>query len=257
MTLAPGQSLHSIIFDYDKSYTKHTYKSFYLIPTSRPFFPPPQIKSIFVEVPGMDGHVDLTSNFLGRPAYGPRSGTFEFAINHSEYGPSKQSKDWVDERNRLAEFFKGDVHTAVLEDDPGYYYKGRFSLSEWNSQTDGTWSLVNIDYNVEPYKYSVDKGSYLYLPLDNSLESPDYLNISVSGSKTITVYQGKGFSYCPEIYIYSVSGILRISMNGASYSFSSTGSYRIKEFTMQPETFYSFVISGTGRLDIRCREVRL
>ena len=256
-TLVPGQSVHSIIFDYDKPYTKHTYKSFYLIPTSRPCFAPPQIKTVFAEVPGRDGHVDLTDAFLGRPAYGPRSGSFEFAVNHSEYGLNKESLNWFHERNRLKAFFKGDVHTAVLEDDPGYYYVGRFSISEWNSQADGTWSKVNIDYNVEPYKYSIDDGSYLYLPIDGSLSSPDYININVSGSRQVTFNQAKGFPYCPEIYIYEITGVLTIQMNGASYSFVQAGSYRIKAFTMYPGHVYAFNISGTARLDIRCKEVRL
>ena len=257
--LLPGQSVHSIIFDYDKEYTKHTYKSFYLIPTSRPFFAPPQIKSIFVDVPGMDGHVDMTDGFLGRPAYGPRSGSFEFAVNHSEYGSDKLSLDWHDELSRLKAFFKGDVHTAVLEDDPYYYYVGRFSLSEWNSQADGTWSVVNIDYNVEPYKYSINDGNYLYLPITSPINAQNYLNISVTGyTKTITVGQGNGFAYCPEIYIYEVTDYIRIRVNNTySYDFSNPGSYRVKAFTMQPNTNYRFEISGRGRLDIRCKEVRL
>ena len=44
---------------------------------------------------------------------------------------------------------------AVLEDDPEYYYEGRFSVNSWKS--DKTHSSITINYSVAPYKKKLHK----------------------------------------------------------------------------------------------------
>ena len=38
-----------------------------------------------------------------------------------------------------------------LEDDPNYYYYGRFFFKEWRSEAN--FSKVVIEYQVAPYRY--------------------------------------------------------------------------------------------------------
>ena len=45
---------------------------------------------------------------------------------------------------------QGRLLKVVLEDDPTYYYVGRFYVSDWSSEP--SYSKIKINYNVAPYK---------------------------------------------------------------------------------------------------------
>ena len=55
--------------------------------------------------------------------------------------------------SEIMAYLHGKRMRAVLEDDPGYYYEGRFAVNEWKSEAN--WSSIVIDYEVEPYKKSL------------------------------------------------------------------------------------------------------
>ena len=137
---------HSIIFG-----EKNTWDDWHLIPTSRPVFVPPAPKTFFVDIPGGNGAVDLTDSLLGEPVYSNREGAFEFIVAN-DYWPS-----WIDCYTEIMEYLHGKRMEAILEDEPEYSYIGRFSVSDWTSNTDGTWSNISIDYVVDPFKYKQEE----------------------------------------------------------------------------------------------------
>ena len=53
----------------------------------------------------------------------------------------------------IMDYLHGQKLRAVLEDDPEYFYEGRFTVNVWKSEKD--WSRITIDYDVGPYKWSV------------------------------------------------------------------------------------------------------
>ena len=53
----------------------------------------------------------------------------------------------------IMDYLHGQKLRAVLEDDPEYFYEGRFTVNVWKSEKD--WSRIIIDYDVGPYKWSV------------------------------------------------------------------------------------------------------
>jgi len=124
---------------------KNTWDDWHLVPTSRPKFNMPPVKTQYIDIPGSDGVLDLTTALTGRPMYGNRQGSFEFLVMN-DYG------NWYDRYSEIATYLHGRSFRAVLNDDPLYYYEGRFSVNEWKSERD--WSRLVIDYNVGPYKLS-------------------------------------------------------------------------------------------------------
>ena len=72
-----------------------TYEDWHLIPSSRPTIAMPGVEVKFVTIPGMDGALDL-SQFIrkDRPAYGNRSGTFEFYVENM-YDDFNQNEYWM------------------------------------------------------------------------------------------------------------------------------------------------------------------
>ena len=124
---------------------KNTYEEWEMVPTSRPLVNPPEVKTNYTEIPGSDSSLDYTDTLTGHIAYGMRTGSWEFLLI--------PENAWANVYSSLLNYLHGKKHTVILEDDPGYYYVGRLSIDEWNSEPHN--SLVVINYQLEPYKYSV------------------------------------------------------------------------------------------------------
>ena len=137
---------HSVIFQ-DGNVRKNTWDNWRLIPSSRPTVvqPTPLFKN--VDIPGKDGTLDITDYLIGRPTYSDRKGSFEFYV-------SNDGTSWTARRASIASFLNGKKMKMILEDEPQYYYYGRFFFKEWRSEPQ--FSKVVIDYQVGPYRYLLD-----------------------------------------------------------------------------------------------------
>ena len=129
---------HSVTFG-----NKNTWDNWHIVPSSRPVFEPPKQKTNILDIQGGNGVIDLSEALTGYPVYNNREGSFEFIVMN-DYG------EWHERYSDISDYLHGQKMQAVLEDDPYYYYEGRFSVNSWKSDKD--WSKITIDYNVSPYK---------------------------------------------------------------------------------------------------------
>ena len=141
---------HSITFG-----DKNTWTDWCLIPESDPVVVPPTQKTNYLDIPGASGSLDMSEVLTGYPIFNNREGSFTFiAMNDSAV---LQPECHPDKLRRLASTIMNYLHgkemTMVLEDDYGFYYKGRFSLESINPEEG--FSKITIHYNVEPYKTSI------------------------------------------------------------------------------------------------------
>lgn len=136
-----SKKIHSIIFG-----ERSSWDDWHLVPTSRPVFNPPKPKYKTVDVPGGDGLLDMSELLTGYPVYENRTGSFEFMV-HNGY------EEWSVAYSNIMDYLHGQKLRAILEDDPDYFYEGRYSVNVWKS--DKRYSLITIDYNVYPYKQSI------------------------------------------------------------------------------------------------------
>lgn len=131
---------HSITFG-----DKNTWDDWRLVPSSRPVFNPPAQKVKTLDIPGGDGVLDLSQALTGYPVYQNRTGSLEFIVMND-------FKPWHMAYSDIMDYLHGQTLRATLEDDPEYFYEGRFTVNAWKSQKD--WSRIVIDYNVGPYKWA-------------------------------------------------------------------------------------------------------
>lgn len=131
-----------------QSISFNTYKDLFLVPTSRPVINPPAVKTKTIEVPGANGSIDLTDSLTPYPVYNNRTGSIEFAVLNDKM-------DWAVLYSKIMNYIHGRKGRMILEDDPGWYYEGRWSVGNWTSNNDGTWSTVSLDYDLYPYKLEV------------------------------------------------------------------------------------------------------
>ena len=136
-----SKQYHSIIFG-----EKNSWDDWHLVPTSRPVFNPPKPKYKTLDIPGGDGLLDVSELLTGYPVYENRTGSIEFMV-HNGYS------EWYTAYSNIMDYLHGQKLRAILEDDPDYFYEGRYSINEWKS--DKKYSLIVIDYSVNPYKQSV------------------------------------------------------------------------------------------------------
>lgn len=190
---------------------KNTWDDWHLIPASRPLFNPPTVKTNMVNIPGGDGVLDLTTALAGRPTFNNRTGSWTFYVQNG-------FKSWSELYSEIMVYLHGQEFKAILEDDPTYYYEGRFSINQWKS--DKNWSQIVIDYNVGPYKKrTTHTGSdWLWDPFNFETGIiRNYKNLPVLTSLTVVI-EGDMMDSIPVI-ICSASG-MSVTYDGITYGLS-------------------------------------
>lgn len=165
---------HSIFFD-----SWNTYDDWHIVPTSRPLFAPPALKTTTLSIPGANGVIDLSDSLTKYPVFENRKGSIEFHVLNG-YG------EWYERYSTISNLLHGQKMRAILEDELDYYYTGRFTVNAWKSEKDR--SKITINYEVEPYKYLVR----------SSLDFGIYSNIGVDEqSETVVTFTKETYGYAP------------------------------------------------------------
>lgn len=148
---------HSILFDDSKD----SWTDFGLVPTERPYVVMPSVKESTIEIPGMNGVLDLSDALLGYPTYGTRVGSWSFYIAHDVTQLS-----WEQTYAKLAAYFHGRKRRCILTDDRSYYYEGRFSLGDLKA--DKMCDQITINYTLDPFKWMIwtTCGNWQWDPFD-------------------------------------------------------------------------------------------
>ena len=124
----------------------NTWKDWKLIPSSRPLFNAPKVKTNYIDLPGANGSIDATQVLSSYIYYNNREGSNEFYVANREH-------DWATVYSEIMNYLQGRKVKIILSDDPGFYYRGRLAVNQWKSEKD--FSRIVIDYVVDPYKYEI------------------------------------------------------------------------------------------------------
>lgn len=221
--------------------TKNTWDDWHLIPRTRPLVNPPEVKVSQVEIPGGDGSIDLTSVLAGRPTYKNRTGSWEFIVENG-------FKDWSVLFSEIMAYLHGRKLTAILEDDPNYFYEGRFSVNSWKS--DQHYSTIVIDYDVGPYKKENDIGEAWIWDTFNFETGviQTSKNVPCNGSVAITINGGS--DPVTPIIIVSASGFT-VTFNGVEYELTKGNNYIQDIVITHGENTFVFSGNGTVTVDYR------
>lgn len=107
----------------------HTYNDFRMIPKHKLIVPEPEPELFIVDVPGVDGSIDLTSKLTGQtnpePAKDDFEGSWDFRIVLSD--------DYIRDYTNCLSLFNGTVKQCIFDDFPGKVYRGRFWIADWHS----------------------------------------------------------------------------------------------------------------------------
>lgn len=234
-------------------WVKNSYSDFHLVSDGRPVISMPNPVTNYIEVPGASGRLDMSEALTNYPVYSDREGSLEFIVL-TDYGPNET---WADRYQKIARYIHGRRLELTLEDDPDYFYEGRFSISSWESPSDGGNSTISIDYTLDSYKYwqelveySVSvSGSQRTLSFSHNSGNlgtmptvPTFVVRNVTSDITITVSN-------PELFI---SGIQHVVNHAATYQFQD-----IVLTDMDYCNTCAITISGSGSVDVLVRNGEL
>lgn len=226
--------------------SRHTYRDFGLFPSEVNMPDPPGVQTNFIEVPGMDGTLDATESLDGTVHYDDR----DYAQKYLDIiGRSKMHTRY----SALQNFLHGKQMRMILDDDPEWYYIGRFEMGD--PAPKDFLNTVNIKATLRPFKYAINS------TLDDWLWDPfnfedgvirEYKDINVDGSKTMTII-GSEMPVVPTIIVQSEDGNgLTLTYGGAQYHLTD-GNNKIVTMTLNTSE-QELVFTGYGLVSIDFRE---
>ena len=229
---------HSIIIS-----GKNTYEAWGLVPTSRPVINPPEVKTTYVDLPASNGILDYSDLLMGAVPYGQREGSWEFAL--------RPGRKWASMYSSIMNYLHGRRHKVILEDDPAFQYSGRLSVNAWKS--DPQYSLLTIDYNLDPFKQSVissDEKDWLWNDLFTCtirygsfyVDSSKYRNFINEGMETATP-------------TFECSSAMSVLYGGTLYGLAAGENYNANLALQPGDNIMLFL--GNGTVKVSYREVSL
>lgn len=158
---------------------KHTWKDWHLIPCNRPDFADAEPRLVYIEIPGADGELDASTALTGRMLFEMREGSFDFIVDND------RNEKWDQLYTKMKRYVQGRELKVVKDDDPLWYYIGRFWFSD-PEQEDYNMK-VTLNYKVKPYKYknynSLEDIPWDVLTLDDVVQHYIFKDIKVSGER--------------------------------------------------------------------------
>ena len=221
-------TFHSVTFD-----KKHTWFDWHLVPSSRPLFNPPSLKTHTVDIPGADGVIDETESLTGYPTFNNRTGSMEFIVMNG-------FQEWHELYTSISNYLHGRRMRIYLDDDPEWFYEGRVWVDEWRSEKDN--SRISISYDVGPYKWRNES----VLESDFS----PYKNIAVSSSEKVIQIADTGRApVCPTLIVSTSDAngveVVYTDVDGNVFAYS-VGDGRVE---IPQIVFYGEV---SGSMQIKC-----
>lgn len=126
----------------------HSYDDWGLYLKSRPVISPPVPKTTYIDVPGMDGQLDVSESLAGETKYKNRMCQCEFVL-------IEKREEWSELCSKIMNYLHGKTMKLILDEDFVWFYEGRFQMNEW--RTDKSTATVVIEGNVYPYKKKINK----------------------------------------------------------------------------------------------------
>lgn len=214
----------------------HSYDDLGLILSSK-VISPPEPKTFYADVKGIDGEIDLTEAITGGVKYNSRLLTLNFSY------VAEHTTDILATFSAVQKAIHGKKMNITLDDDPNYHYEGRVQVKDM--EYDKIISGLTVECTVDPYKYEVGD-DWLWDPFcfDHDVINEGMESVEVSGTETIIVI-GIQREYIPKII---VSAPMTVTFEDVTYNLT-TGTNKIFGIMItQGENEFTF--TGTGTVTI-------
>lgn len=199
---------------------KHTYDDWGLVITDKKLgLPTPKTSSVNID--GADGVIDTSEVLCGEIKFNNRMLEFEFTMT-TDYA------DYNELTTEIANYLHGKKLKIILDEDDQYYYYGRCSINEWNS--DKRIGKIVIKCECEPYKYMLRES---------------VVTAKIAGLTHVKVF-GKRMTVTPTIWAYG--GNIRLILGDSEIPLNN-GENEILDLFIK-EGVNTLTFSGNGDVKI-------
>lgn len=217
---------------------KHSYDDWGLILSSKTISPPVP-KTNNVSVPLMDGTIDLTEILTEDIKYEDRNLKFTFSV-------VDKRKSWAEKISEIENYIHGKRMKIVCDDDPAFYYIGRVSVDNWNS--DSRVGKLVVNCTVEPFKYDILSSAVDWewdiFDFDQGIIN-ETGELIVDGTRTITLICRRKRMFP----IFTASAEMTVKFDGVTYNLPA-GSNKIYDiFLCEGKNELMFTGNGTVSID--------
>lgn len=242
MSSTQAKRLHSVNFG-----QKNTWDDWKLIPIKRPVFDPPSHKYISVDIMGADGEIDLSDALTDYPVFNNRRGTLKFRMFATERKASSRYSE-------IMNYLHGQRMQCILDEEPEYYYYGRFTVSGFEYKRIGEWADIAIDYNVEPYKFLIHDSTEEWLWDPFNFETGvirNYHQLTVDGVTPYTLI-GSRMPAVPKFNVQLTSGdSMTVTFDGKNHTLTEGNNIVASIVFVEGENVIVFNGHGTVTVDFK------
>ena len=201
----------------------------------------PQAKTYTVDVPGMDGYLDLTES-LGGIKYNNRAIKLNFDVDGDYY-------KWATISSNIMNFLHGKVAKIILDTDSSFYYIGRLNLS--STKEEYSYGELELSGDIEPYKYelfsSLEKWKWDSFNFVNGIIR-NYKNLKINGKLELNI-PGRRKTIYP---VLIANTEMKITFNNVSYTIPANKNIQLLDVALK-EGDNILTIEGNGTITIDYR----
>lgn len=224
---------------------KNTWDEWGLMPVKagRIEFATPELRYDAVTVAGSDNVLDFTEALTGYPVYNPRKGSIKFRF-YDNGTPVRSRFD------QLKNSIHGRLVRAVIEDQPEYYYEGRFTVGDVEYHRNTRWAEVELNYILNAYKieFSSSDEEWLWDPFNfETGVIREYGDITINGETEVTVIGSRK----PTVPTFILSSDMTMVFEEKTYELSA-GTNIIPTIVLH-EGDYVFSFVGNGSVSIKMK----
>ena len=194
--------------------------------------PPAAPKTVYINIPGGDGSIDLTEA-LGEVKYSDR--VLKFILSMNPAGDLSEAA-WEEKKTEVSNYLNGRVCKITLDKDSDFYWVGRCCVDSYASQK--RIRQIAVTATVRPYKYRQSETIKAY-------------TLSSAG-ETVVLKNGRK-SVCPVITCTNDNTV--VVFEGKTHKFSA-GTHKNLEIRFT-EGNNQLTISGRGQVTFTYQEAEL
>ena len=200
------------IYVEDSGKTYHTLDDWGCALGNNNYIGDPELETTYISVPGRNGLIDASEAVSGRRIYKKRSLAFEL-------GAINQRLSWDSIISTLRNDVHGRVCRLTLDNDIGYFWKGRVYIEGFDRFRDlGVFKLTVP--TADPYKYDVNSSAepWLWDPFNFETGIITQTDATViTGSGTVTVTHGHMLT-CPTLVVSDlISATFTVTYDGNAF----------------------------------------
>ena len=202
----------------------------------------PESKTYTVDIPGMDGVLDLSESLTGDIQYKNRKITLNFSIISSLF---KQPVDF----SKIYNCLHGRTVKLIFDNDPSFYWIGRLSVSTY--QEAYLLGSISIECDIEPYKYERYSSIEPWLWDTFNFEQDiirEYKDLQISGKLELNI-PGRRKTIYP---VFTASTEMKVTFNNVSYTIPANKSIQLLDVGLK-EGDNILIIEGNGTITIDYR----